>query len=146
MLVSMVALAPTWWDGLHAELPNILRDPNAGYDTYGVFSRFPRHLPAPLGEPRTSAGLWLMLGLAVAGLAYAATERRKRLLVFATAALLVSSIVDVWCSYVGDAIEVNRHLVGPLARLSVTAIIAIALGIDTLAGAVARRRAVTIDA
>jgi hypothetical protein len=46
--------------------------------------------------------------------------------------LLVSAIVDIWSSYVGDPMEVNRHLVGPLVRLNVTAVVAIALGADRL--------------
>jgi hypothetical protein len=144
LLVSMVALAPTWWGKLHGELPNILGDPNRGYDTYDVFSRFPQHLPAPFGEPRTNAGLWALLALAVTGLAYTATDPKRRLLAFATAALFASAIVDVWCSYVGDPMEVNRHLVGPLVRLNVTAIIAIALGVDRFVSS--KRATVTADA
>jgi hypothetical protein len=73
-----------------------------------------------------------MLLLAIAGLGYAATDRRRRVLVFATSVLFVSAIVDIWTSYVGDPMEVNRHLVGPLVRLNVTAIFAVALGVDAL--------------
>jgi hypothetical protein len=132
LLISMVALAPTWWKQMHKEIPNILRDADQGYDSYGVFSRFPHHFPPPLGEPRTPAGLWAMLLLAVVGLGYAATDRRRRVLVFATSVLFASAIVDIWSSYVGDPMEVNRHLVGPLVRLNITALFAVALGVDAL--------------
>jgi len=160
LLISMAALAPTWWTSLHHELPHILRDNEEGYDSYAVFNRFPHHFPPPFGEPRTPAALWAMLALTVAGLAYAATDRRRRVLAFATSVLFVSAIVDVWTSYVGDPMEVDRHLVGPLARLSVTAIFAVALGVDALVARlreprpvehtapepVAREEKVTVDA
>ena len=66
-----------------------------------------------------------------AGLGIAASDRRRRFLAAVVAAGLVSTIVDVWCSYVGDPMEVNRHMVGPLARLVVLVIVAVALGADT---------------
>src|SRR5262249_17218753 len=135
-------LAPTWWKQMHKEIPNILRDTDQGYDSYNVFSRFPHHFPPPLGEPRTPAALWAMLLLAVAGLGYAATDRRRRVLGFATSGRVASPIVDIWTSYVGDPMEVNRHLVGPLVRLNITAIFAVALGVDALLARLAEPRPV----
>jgi hypothetical protein len=132
LLISMVVLAPEWWKRLHHEMPNILRDENQAYDSYHVFDRFPHHMPAPLGTPRTPAGLWFALLLAIAGIATAATDPRRRLLAYFAAVGLLSAAVDVWCSYVGDPMEVNRHLVGPLARLNVFVIIAVAIGADVL--------------
>jgi hypothetical protein len=132
LLISMVALAPEWWNRLHHEIPNILRDGNQGYDSYHVFDRFPHHMPAPFGTPRTPAGLWVGLLLAIAGLATAAADPRRRLLAYFAGVGLLSTVIDVWCSYVGDPMEVNRHLVGPLVRLNVFVIIAIALGADVL--------------
>lgn len=130
MAISMLALAPTWWKRLHGELPNILRDNNAGYDSYGAFKRFPKHMPAPLGAPRTNSGLWAWMLVAIGGLVVAGLTRRRPLLVTVVSLGLFSAIVDVWVSYIGDAMEVNRHLVGPLARLNVLMIIAVALGAD----------------
>jgi hypothetical protein len=137
LLLSMVVRAPDWWTRLHQDLPGILGDDDRAYDSYAVFDRFPHHLPAPFGTPRTSAGLWAGLLLAAAGLGLAASDPRRRLLAAVVAAGLLSAIVDVWCSYVGDPMEVDRHMVGPLSRLGVLVIVAIALGADT---AIARRQ------
>jgi hypothetical protein len=130
LLLSMVVRWPDWWKRLHHDLPGILGEDDRAYDNYAVFDRFPHHLPAPFGTPRTNAGLWVGLLLAAAGLGLAAADRRRRLLVAVVAAGLLSAIVDIWCSYVGDPMEVNRHMVGPLARLSVLVIVAVALGAD----------------
>jgi hypothetical protein len=130
LFLSMVLRSPFWWDRIHHDLPDILRETDQAYDNYGVFGRFPHHLPPPLGEPRTTAGLLGWMLLAAAGLGVAAFERRRRLLVAVVALGLLSAIVEIWASYSGDATEVNRHLVGPLARLNVLLILAIALGAD----------------
>jgi hypothetical protein len=139
LFLSMVLRWPFWWNRLHHELPNILHDTNQAYDSYGVFNRFPQHLPPPLGEPRTNAGLWGLMLLAAAGLGAAALERRRRLLVAVAAVGLLSAFVEIWASYAGDAMEVNRHLVGPLARLNVLLILAIALGADAVVARFARQ-------
>jgi hypothetical protein len=130
LLLSMVVRSPDWWKRLHHDLPGILGDDNRAYDSYGVFARFPHHVPPPLGTPRTNAGLWAELLLAAAGLGLAAADPRRRLLAGVVAAGLCSAIVDIWCSYVGDPMEVNRHMVGPLSRLSVLVIVGVALGAD----------------
>ena len=44
---------------------------------------------------------------------------------------LLSAAVDVWTSYAGDPMEVNRHMVGPMLRLDVLALMAIAVGADS---------------
>jgi hypothetical protein len=131
LLLSMVFLAPDWWKDFHHELPNILKQPNTEYDSYGVAKRLPTHWPAPLGEPRTTAAFWFELWLAAAGLTIAAFERRRRLIVYMLAIGMLSAIVDVWTSYTGDPMEVNRHLVGPMLRLDVLALMAIAIGADS---------------
>ncbi len=141
LLLSMVVRAPDWWKRLHHDLPGILGEDDRAYDSYAVFARFPHHLPAPFGTPRTNAGLFGGLLLAAAGLGIAASDRRRRLLAAVVGAGLVSAIVDIWCSYVGDPMELNRHMVGPLARLTVLVIVAVALGADT---AGARRQRVSI--
>jgi hypothetical protein len=79
--------------------------------------------------------------LAIAGVALAATDRRRRIVALFGAVGLVSAMVDIYVSYVGDAIEVNRHLVGPLARLAVMTIICVVLGIERLTTLVGPRQA-----
>jgi hypothetical protein len=131
-LISMGVQAPAWWKRLHHELPNILRSNDVEYDTYHVADRLPNHFPGPLGTPRGTGVLWAWLALTTAGLVVAWTDRRRRLLAYMVTVALASAIVDIWTSYIGDPMEVNRHMVGPLARLCVTMILAIALGTDAL--------------
>jgi hypothetical protein len=131
-LISMGVLAPTWWSKFHHELPNILKSNNAEYDTYHVSDRLPKHFPAPLGTPRSTAGLWAWMLLSVAGLAVAFSERGRRLIPYMVTIAMVSAMLDIWTSYVGDPMEVNRHMVGPLSRLCVAMLLAVAFGADAL--------------
>ena len=149
LLVSLVARAPDWWRRLHAALPHLLSYGDADYDTFGVTHRLPTRMPAPLGEPRTNGALAAGLLLAAAGIAFAATDRRRRLVAVATGVMLVSALADLYVSFAGDSIEVERHLVGPLLRLSVAMVVAIAIGVDTAVQSVrrlpARSPKVTVD-
>ena len=140
-LISMGVLAPAWWTRLHRELPNILRSNDLEYDTYHVGDRLPKHFPGPLGTPRGPGVLWAYLLLTIAGLAMAWSDRRRRLLAYMVTIALLSAMVDIWTSYIGDPMEVNRHMVGPLARLCVAMILAIALGTDALIERIKERRA-----
>jgi hypothetical protein len=47
------------------------------------------------------------------------------------AAGLVSVLIEIYFSYVGDSVEVQRHLVGSLLRLSVFLVVTIAIGADS---------------
>lgn len=68
----------------------------------------------------------MSIGLVATGLAW---RRRHALGVF-VAFLLVGAVVDVYLSFVGDAVEVGRHLTGPLLRFSISVIIAAGIGVD----------------
>jgi hypothetical protein len=59
-----------------------------------------------------------------------AALRRRALGLFA-GFLLIPAWIDLYLSYAGDAVEVSRHLVGPLSRLSVAIVVVIAIGIDS---------------
>jgi hypothetical protein len=135
LLESIVVLSEYWWRHLHHDLPTLLDDDavlEQIYDTYHVYQRVPHALPAPLGEPTTSAGLWVELVLAIAGLAIAATDAGWRRLVLVLGVGLVSSAVDIWVSYAGDPLETGRHLTGPFARLAVFAILSAGIGADVI--------------
>jgi len=41
-------------------------------------------------------------------------------------------LVDLYLTFAGDSLEVGRHLVGPLDRLSVMLVISIAIGADAI--------------
>jgi hypothetical protein len=132
LLLSMLEQSPNYWHRLHHELPRILRSDNHEYDGYQVFDRFPDHWPAPLGEARSNGTLWIELLLAGAAIVVAFVIGKRRVLALFALVGLLSAIVDIWASYVGDPMEVNRHLVGPLARLYVFVILAVAIGADAL--------------
>jgi hypothetical protein len=141
LVESLVLRAPDWWHRLHAELPRALASPDAEYDNFHVEQRLPRKLPAPFGEPRTTGGLTAGLALAVAGIGVTAFDRRRRLLAVFAAVLLTSALVDLYISFAGDSVEVERHLVGPLLRLALMIVISVALGADTALKFLRDRRA-----
>jgi hypothetical protein len=141
LMMSMGLKSSFWWRRLHNELPHILRGTDKEYDGYGVFDRLPSKLPGPFGEPRTNAAFFVELILGAVGLAIAAADSRRRLLALAMAIGFGSALLDIWISYIGDAMEVNRHLVGPLVRINVFVIIGVMLGLDALVASVRRQRA-----
>ena len=65
--------------------------------------------------------------------------RRRRALGLFAGFLLIPAWIDLYLSYAGDAVEVNRHLVGALSRLSVAMVVVVAIGVD-------RRRSMGDDA
>jgi hypothetical protein len=140
LLMSLVLRAPDWWRRLHHDLPNILSYQDDAYDNFHVSQRLPKKMPAPLGEPRTNGGLAVGFVLAAGGIALMAIDRRRRLVAGFCGVMLVSAFVDLYVSYSGDPGEIQRHLVGPLLRLSVMLIITIALGVDTAVRMVRERR------
>ena len=137
---SMVRLAPDFvgdvWDDLGAELHTDHRD----YDTFQVSQRLPDRLPLGLGGPRSVRALLVWLAAAVVGIAFTA-QRRRGLALGLTVALL-GSFVDLYTSWLGDSVEVQRHLVGAVFRLSLVLALAVVHGLDAIASHVgARRRA-----
>jgi hypothetical protein len=129
---SAVLRFPDWWKRFHRDFPGILAYKLDAYDYFHVNQRLPNHLTAPLGEPRTTGGLAFWLVLAAAGIVAMAIDRRRRLVALFCSAGLVSVLVEIYFSYVGDSIEVQRHLVGSLLRLSVLLVVTTALGADSV--------------
>lgn len=130
MLYSYVGLAPHWIRAFNADLPVILKTEQIGYDAFHVSRRLPSAPSSQLGGPTTRGGLVVWTIVAAAGLALAA--RRRGLQSIVLALLLVSSFVDLYIAYVGDSLEVQRHMVGPLSRMAVIMVICVAVGIDAL--------------
>jgi hypothetical protein len=130
-LVSFVVKAGFWLGRFRADLPRILAADMGQYDVFGVAGRLPVRVPW-LGGPRTPAALVAWVTLPLVALAVAATDPRKRPAAAVTALALAACGVDAYVSYVGDALEIERHLVGAMLRLSLVAIVAVALGLDRL--------------
>jgi hypothetical protein len=132
MLVSLAVRAPDWYRMLDKQWKAILAEDYAAYDGYGVRHRLPTRLPLQVGGPATPRGLaiWLLLAGVMLSLAFLFSKRIGAVL-FAATGLLVA-LVDVYCSFAGDAFEVGRHLAGPLSRLMVMLVVSIAVGLDAI--------------
>jgi hypothetical protein len=94
----------------------------------------PRQIPYQLGGPTTRKGLEIWLILAGAGIAASLVLalRRKhglRLVVFGTTALVLT-LVEGYTTWGGDPVELERHVIGTLSRLSVILVIVIASALD----------------
>jgi hypothetical protein len=132
---SFVLAAPFWLEGLRDGLGRFLDEDYRAYDLFGVGDRIPRRTLGPF-DP---TGSTLMLSVAlVASTAYALLAARRRLALGLFAGLLlVPAWIDLYLSYAGDAVEVSRHLVGPLSRLAVATVVVTGIGLDA---AIASRR------
>jgi len=140
LVLSLVVLAPHYARLMNNDLPAILDGDVQAYDTQGVYDRLPRQIPLQLGGPTTRDGLVVWLTLALAGMVTSAVLawRRKRgmgVVVFAAAALALT-LIEGYTTWGGDPVELERHMIGALSRLSVILVIVIASAVDA-----ARRRA-----
>jgi hypothetical protein len=126
---SFVLQAPFWFDGLREDLGRSMRDEFRAYDLFGVGDRVPRHTLGPF-DPTGSGVMLAVAMVASTACALLAALRRRALGLFA-GFLLIPAWIDLYLSYAGDAVEVSRHLVGPLSRLSVAIVVVIAIGIDS---------------
>jgi hypothetical protein len=134
LVLSLVVEAPHYARLMNKDLPAVLAGNVQSYDTLGVYDRLPREIPFELGGPTTRRGLAIWLVLAGAGIAGALTLalRRKRGLgpvVFGATALLLT-LVEAYTTWGGDPVELERHLIGALSRLSVILVIVIASSLD----------------
>lgn len=135
LALSLVAEAPRYYHLMYNDLPSLLAGNVQYYDTQGVYDRLPREMPAQLGGPTTRRGLttWLVLagaGLAV-GLALALLRKRALGLVVFGATTLVLTLVELYTTWAGDPLEMQRHVIGTLSRLSVVLVVVIASATDT---------------
>ncbi len=131
MLLSYARFAPHWVDALYDDLPVLLQADHVGYDAFGVTGRLPDPAPAQINGPTTRKGLLGWTGVCVVALAAAAIRRRWPQAVV-LGLLLMSTFVDLLMAYVGDAVEVQRHLVGPLARMALVMVLIVVVGFDAL--------------
>ena len=120
---------------MYKDLPTILAEDVQYYDTQGVYNRLPREMPLQLGGPSTRRGLttWLVLGgvALAAGFALALVRRRGiRMVVFGTVALLMA-LVELYTTWASDPVEMPRHMVGTLSRMSIILVVVIASAVDT---------------
>jgi hypothetical protein len=111
------------------ELGGYAETDHLAYDEFDVAADFPER---PLGflDPagaRWSIYVWLVLGAAATAVSLIRWRTTGWLLVF----LVVPIVSDLYLTFVADAIEVGRHLVGPMLRFSVVMPIAVAIAVDS---------------
>ena len=130
MLLSYVRFLPHWLTLLRHDLPVLLKSDQSAYDAFEVSKRLPEPLGGHIGGPQTGRGVLAWTFLSCSGLLLAARRRRVQSVVLGL--ILASSFVDLYMAYVGDSVEVQRHMVGPLARMTIVMVLCIALGMDSL--------------
>ena len=144
LLTSLVVDASYWIDTtgdvLHASLPFDFSD----YDRHSTFEHLPTRLFWVQG-PRTSAqlALWGLAAVASVIVTFGTSRRRKTELesgndVRERAGIVavvgfVAAAADLFVSASGDSVEVQRHVLGSILRLSVLVILTTALGASALA-------------
>ncbi len=141
MIESYVRFAPHWINALSHDLPALLQTNQGAYDAFKVGNRLPDPPPAQLAGPTTMTGLALWTLLSVLSL-IATFLRRRRVQAVVLGLLLVSTFVDLYMAYVGDSVEVQRHMVGPLSRMSLVMVVCVAVGLETLIETMIRNRRV----
>lgn len=133
LMLSMVVHFPHWSQQLINDLPGLMTYNLEAYDTHQVGKNLPRRLPW-IGGPESNPGLVLWIILAAAGIGLSAAAALKKKASWAVVLFAVAGLVAVWLeiyvSYAGDSMEVNRHLVGPIARLGLMFAICVPIGID----------------
>lgn len=133
MLISYLRFAPKWNDALDNDLPQLMAYEHSAYDAFGVANRLPGPAPAQINGPTTPFGLltWTVLCVVALAVAYG---RRRGVQSLTLGLLLLSTFVDLYMAYIGDSVEVARHMVGPLSRMAVVMVIILGVGIDSLLG------------
>jgi hypothetical protein len=134
LVMSLILLAPHYDHLLYDDLPLILKGDVSFYDTQSVYTRLPHQMPLQLGGPSTRKGLTIWLVLGVVALAASLVIARRRgwgasLTVFGATGLFLS-LLEIYTTWGGDPVEMQRHLIGALSRLSLMLIIVVASAVD----------------
>lgn len=130
-LLSLVIDTPFWVDVMQKELPVSLAYDFHDYDRFNTLERLPAQTFG-FDSPRTNNQLVLWIASALAAIiALLYFAKSRRFAVFAAIAL-TAFLIEMYSSIAGDAVEVQRHLVGPFLRIFVIVIITTALAIEAI--------------
>ena len=129
-VASFVVRADWYLDRLWGDLPAYTRTDHLVYDTFGLADRLPERPLGPL-DPVGSRPALVLWSLAVAAAAVVVAVRHTRL-AWLVPFWALPVAADLYLTYVADAVEVGRHLVGPMLRVELVAILAVALATDAL--------------
>jgi len=128
--LSLLRDADFWVDRFRSDLPGLAAYDYRDYDRTNIAERVPDRLFWFTG-PGTSGQFWTwtIIGLGASGV----LMLRRRLVGLVLAVGLVATLLEAYGSYALDAVEVQRHLVGPFFRLSILVIVAVGFAVDSLA-------------
>ncbi|MCB0966860.1 MAG: hypothetical protein KDB37_08500, partial [Ilumatobacter sp.] len=125
---SFVIRGPWYVDRFVDEIPLHTASGFGAYDAHRVHEQFPETTIGPL-DPTDSGWsmvVWTLVSIAAVVVAW----RTRRWLGALATFLLVPITVDFYLVFVADAVEVGRHLAGPMFRMSVVCIVVAGLAID----------------
>ncbi len=125
---SFVVKADWYLERADRELPLYTATDHLAYDTFGVADHFPER-PLWIFDPVDSRGsfyVWTFLSLVALALLWV----RRRTWAWFGLFLVVPVLVDLYLVFAADAVEVSRHLVGPMLSFSVVSTVAVALAAD----------------
>ena len=128
-MVSFIRFAPHWINQSLGELDSELAYDNHDYDVFDTAEKLPDGSWLGIGGPQSELALliWLLLALISLSLIW---RSQNRIRASVLTVLLLSSFVDYTVSWVGDSVEVNRHLVGCFFRTSIILGVVLACGVN----------------
>ena len=135
---SFVLRSDWYLERFRTELGGYTATDHLEYDAFVVAQNFPERTLGPVdptGSP-WAMSLWGCAGAAAILGAWFWCRRRAWMLLF----FAVPVLADLYLSFTADAVEVGRHLVGPMFRYSVVVVIAVAVGVDAALDAWPRHR------
>ena len=130
-LLSLAIDSPFWLDIMSKELPAALAYDFHDYDRFQTLERLPAQTFG-FDSPRTTEALnlWILTGvISIAGLFFLSKSRK---LAIVSIVALSAALVELYASIAGDAVEVQRHLIGPFFRLFVVLILSTAFVIEKI--------------
>ena len=143
-LVSLALDAPFWIDVMQRELPVSLAYDFHDYDRFQTLQRLPSRTFG-FESPRTTSDLLLWLITAIAAiLALFYFPKTRKLAVFSTIGF-IAALIEMYASIAGDAVEVQRHLIGPFLRIFVIVILTTVFALETIYLGFSNRKTSAID-
>lgn len=128
--LSLLRDADFWVDEFRSDLQELVAYDYRDYDRTNIAERTPDRLFWFTG-PGTSGQFWAWTFVGLAAAAF--LMLRRRLIGVVLAVGLIATLLEAYGSYALDAVEVQRHLVGPFFRLSILVIVAVGFAVDSLA-------------
>ena len=130
-LLSLAIDAPFWIDVMQKELPGSLAYDFHDYDRFNTLERLPAQTFG-FDSPQTTNALLLWLVTAVSAIiAIFSFPKTRKLAIFLTIGLS-AALIEMYASIAGDAVEVQRHLIGPFFRIFIIVVLASAFAVELI--------------